>query len=516
MWLVGLLALIVACAGDANDEAEHTSASGTLLFGGDVFLARFAHTAVDEHGYRYPFADLGPLFDESDAALVNLEAVISSLGRGVETKGERSPYLYRGRPDLVRVLSEAGVDMVTGANNHSGDYGPDAVLDQMAILEDAGIRYTGIGVDSHDARRHRLLPVGDLVVAVIGVDSTMPAFNAGSETAGTHHLDEDQADRYVDRIRQQADLARQEADLVLMTVHWGPNGADKPTPERRQLARRLIREAGLDAILGHSAHVVQGMELVDGKPVLYDAGNLMLDADGSGPTHESLLFRLTLTAGGVSDIELHPIRLYHARTERADGGTAAEIVDRFSRLSRDLSADVVVEGNRVRMPDPPAVAPGGHSVAPEDIDALPTRQDLDPPVRVSRLPDVVIPLHHTFGNQVTLLGARPLTPSVRQSHGFFLTSYWASDQVREDSDLITVRLRPLDGQGPVWDNSDTYRDHHPGDWSYPTDLWQPGELVEDHYFVRGHRDSALGPHRVYLGMAGEEVLVGEITVVPRS
>ncbi len=519
--LLATALLLAGCGNSSNELATgETQLQGTLLFGGDVFLARHAHVPVDRYGYDYPFAAIKHLFAESDATLINLEAVISSGGRGVDTKGERSSFLFRGRPDLVRVLTEAGVDMVTGANNHSGDYGPEALMEQMAILDAAGIRYTGIGHNRDGAGRHRLLQVGNLVVAVIGVDSTMPAFDAGPHTPGNQYLDESHPSEYVNRIQQQVRLARHEADLVIMTVHWGPNGRDRPTPQRRLLAQRLIREAGLDAILGHSAHVIQGMELVDGKPVLYDAGNLMLDYNGSGWNHKSLLFRLTLTPDGVSTIELHPIRLHHTRTEPADEATAAEILDRFEQLSLEFSPDFVLSGNRVYLPNADTQTPlAARSSTPQTeadpiVPILPQRQQLDPPARVSQLPDDLIPLNHTFSNGITLLGMRPLPDGVRRRHGFFITSYWSSAQTPQRSELITVRLRPLDGQGPVWGNSDTYRDHHPGDWSYPTDLWQAGEWVEDYYFVRGHANPALTPHRVYLGMAGEEVSVGEIEILP--
>ena len=122
----------------------------TLVFGGDTVLARRMHWGVDDRDAAKPLIGVRPLFDGADISLVNLEGVISPRG-AMQDKGERNSYYFRGRPDLVRVLVEGGIDVVTLANNHSGDYGPDALLDALALLDAAGIQHVGAGATTKDA-----------------------------------------------------------------------------------------------------------------------------------------------------------------------------------------------------------------------------------------------------------------------------------------------------------------------------------------------------------------------------
>ncbi|WP_111642745.1 CapA family protein [Marinimicrobium alkaliphilum] len=519
LWLGLTLGFLISCGPQSDTPSpEGAERNGQLIFGGDVFLTRYAHVPIDRHGYDHPFAGIQHWLDDSDAVLINLEAVLNAQGRANSNKGERSPFLFRGRPDLAQVLHSAGVTMVTGANNHVGDYGPEGVAEQLEILAAAGIEATGIGQSWRDARRYRRMSVGNLVVAVIGVDSTMPHFKAGWRRPGTFYLDERRPNAYVRAVHRQVRRARRESDLVLMTVHWGPNGADRPTEERRELAARLIREAGVDAILGHSAHRIQGVEVIDGKPVVYDAGNMLLDYRGSTWEAQSLLFELSLTPGGVSEIVFRPIQLHHTRTVPAEGEIAEAIMERLITLSREFDADFAVQDNRLKLPQRDTATAGKHSLEPLTVSSLPSRDSVHPAALVDQLPDDLIPVNHVFSNGMTLLGVRPVPAEVQHRYGFFVTSYWKTDSPVHQSALITVRLRP-DDEGPVWANRDTYRFHQPGDWSYPTDLWQPGEIVEDHYFVRGHQGAAITEHGIYLGVdvGGRllgEVRIGEITVVP--
>ena len=516
---IAALGLALSACGETPLQEEPDASPGragpaVLDFGGDVFLARFAHPPVDEHGYAYPFEAIRDLLDASDLALLNLEAVVSSRGRATPKQGETSSYLFRGRPDMLRVLTEAGVDVVNGANNHSGDYGPEALREQMELFERAGIAYVGIGRDREDARRYRLLEANGLAVALIGADMTTPEFAAVDE-AGTSWLDEADPDHAVAVVGDQVRRARAEADVVLLTVHWGPNLAPRPTEARRELAARLVLEAGIDGILGHSAHVVQGMEIIDGKPVIYDAGNAMLDYDGDGWTHKSALFRLVMTDAGIESVELLPIRLHHTRTEPADAQTSDEILARFEELSREFDPEFSLDDGRIDL-GPRGRAPARRRAptfersTPADV---PAKGEIVPNTVIDRLPDDVVERSHHFENGVTFLGHRPLPDSARQGHGFFVTSYWTTDRAIDESLLVRVRLRPRDGEGPVWGNGDTYRDHHPGDWSYPTTLWEPGEIIEDRYFVRGHRDASRQDHELSLGLSsGGEVYLGDILI----
>ena len=121
------------------------SRRAVLAFGGDVTLARRQHVFLTEIQKGNKQFDL-PAFMGADLRLVNLECVISSRGEQGRDKGEGGPHYFRARPEMVTVLQNMSVDIVATANNHSGDYGADALLDQARWLEAAGIAHAGSGL----------------------------------------------------------------------------------------------------------------------------------------------------------------------------------------------------------------------------------------------------------------------------------------------------------------------------------------------------------------------------------
>ncbi len=125
-----------------GDEAA--SDRGVLVAGGDTVLARWEHDLVGRNGYDWPLAGVASVLSAADAALCNLECCVSLRGSPAD-KGERCPFYYRARPEMLRCLTQAGIDIVTAANNHAGDYGPLSVADTAMWCDKAGLVCVGIG-----------------------------------------------------------------------------------------------------------------------------------------------------------------------------------------------------------------------------------------------------------------------------------------------------------------------------------------------------------------------------------
>jgi poly-gamma-glutamate capsule biosynthesis protein CapA/YwtB (metallophosphatase superfamily) len=515
--VIAVLAALCACrpAPRRRPAAEHPAAvfgrMHTLALGGDTVLARRMHVGVHDDDASRPLGALRTFFDEADVSHVNLECILSSQGEMAD-KGERNPFFYRGRPDLVRVLIDGGIDVVTLANNHAGDYGPEAIADGLGILDAAGIQHVGAGRDEAEATAPAFRRVGGVVVAFIGAEATQRTFDVRRGKAGTNYLSEEDPDRFVEVVRGQVARARRHAHLVFLTVHWGPNNVDAPTDARRALARRLI-DAGVDAILGHSAHRTQGIEIHRDKPILYDAGNLLWDYDDKGPSHEGLVFRLHFDRTGVRWIEALPVRLRKNRTEPDPGGEAA--LERFAGLCRDLGTDLLrfpgsrdgPPGNvgyvalwdapRIDRPQDPDAAPA----APER--RTPPREVLFPtPVTVvpSVAPDATLvrpPL--AFEGGIELVAWRIDTPRVRKHRPLVLTTWWRTAAAMPQRWEVFIHVdgtvpdqAPFAGGGAG--------EHEPGDWSHPTNRWQPGQLVMDRFDVRPYPDVPPGAYEVFVGM----------------
>mgnify|MGYP000865826988 CR=1 FL=1 len=122
-----------------------------LIAGGDTVLARRMHDYVARHGAAWPLAGVAALLREADAALVNLECCVA-LGGFPAEKGERNPCYFRARPEMLGLLTAAGIDALTLANNHAGDYGPLSVAETLRWTAEAGLGAVGPGRGLEPAR----------------------------------------------------------------------------------------------------------------------------------------------------------------------------------------------------------------------------------------------------------------------------------------------------------------------------------------------------------------------------
>ncbi len=237
--------------------------------------AKLRLCALGDISFEGPSADrpsvdrigaLAPQLRESDLTIANLECVLARTGRGLAGK-----CTLRGSPDWAPVLRDAGIGLVTLANNHIMDYGPEGLEQTLDALRLAGIRYVGAGRNRREAHAPLVMEIAGRRVAFLGRSAVIvsaPTY-ATDDAPGVAFLDEEET---VEAIRS----ARGIADLVVLLVHWGIEEYSYPTPSQRRLARRFV-EAGADAVLGHHPHVLQGFELVGNAPVVYSLGNFAFD-----------------------------------------------------------------------------------------------------------------------------------------------------------------------------------------------------------------------------------------------
>jgi poly-gamma-glutamate synthesis protein (capsule biosynthesis protein) len=275
---------------------------------------------------------------EADLFVLNLECCVSE--RGEPWPDPRKPFFFRAPPVAVEALSLLGVDCVTLANNHALDYGPDALLDTVELLNAAGIATVGAGADLEQARAPVVLEAAGLRLAVVGVGDHPEEYAAGPERPGIAfaRLDGRSPNWLVDVV------AGTEADAVLVTPHWGPNMATRPCPGIRRAAAGLL-QAGATLVAGHSAHIFHGVE----GPVLYDLGDFVDDyaTDPVLRNDLGLLVLATLDAKGPVRIDAVPLKLGYAHTRLAEGEDAAWIRSRFRRACAELGTPVAEADGRL-------------------------------------------------------------------------------------------------------------------------------------------------------------------------
>jgi poly-gamma-glutamate capsule biosynthesis protein CapA/YwtB (metallophosphatase superfamily) len=305
----------------------------TLSLTGDVMLGRGVNETLRAARPAEPWGDVLPLLLSADLRVINLECAIT----GHRRPWSRTPKVFHFRADplAVEVLKAARVDACSLANNHTLDFEEKGLLDTLAHLEVAGIRYAGAGRNLEEAARPVLLEGG---IALVAFTDNEPPFAAGPDKPGTNYLPVSTEPEVLRRVEETIGAARDAgARTVVFSNHWGPNMVRRPKAVFRRFARAVV-DRGADVYYGHSAHVFQGVEVYRGKPILYDTGDFIDDyaVDPDLRNDRSFLFCISMEDGDLRRLELFPVVLPYARVELA-GGEEREAI--FA-LIQDLSAEM--------------------------------------------------------------------------------------------------------------------------------------------------------------------------------
>ena len=262
----------------------------TLLFTGDVMLSRAVGSRMEaQKDWSLPFRLIADTLRSADLRYCNLECPVSDRGRNLHHL-----YSFRADPRAIEGLKAAGFNVVSQANNHTYDWGPEALLDSLERLRAAGIQPVGAGQNILAAHYPLLVNVGGLRIAFLAyVDIDPKEAAAGVDRPGVAWLDPAQA---LADIR----FARPLADLVIVCPHWGVEYALKPTRDQVELAHQMI-DAGADMIVGSHPHVVQPLEKYHDHWIAYSLGNFVFDQQDPA-THRGLMLRVTVRDKQIAEV----------------------------------------------------------------------------------------------------------------------------------------------------------------------------------------------------------------------
>lgn len=208
----------------------------------------------------------------SDICMVNNEFCYSDRGTPLPDK----KYHLRSKPSNVTYLNDIGVDIVSLANNHVYDFGPDAVYDTLATLKDAKVPYVGAGANISEAMQPVYFKVNGKTIAYTSATQIERYGNPDTKEATE---DSPGVLRTMDSTKMVKSISEAEnnADFVIVYVHWGSENTDLVEESQRQLARDYVA-AGADLIIGDHSHCLQGIDYVDGVPVFYSLGNFWFNS----------------------------------------------------------------------------------------------------------------------------------------------------------------------------------------------------------------------------------------------
>jgi len=281
-----------------------------------------------------------------DKRIVNLETSVTTSDNWMP-KGIN----YRMNPRNISCLTRARIDCCTLANNHVLDWGPEGLDETLSTLKKVGIQTAGAGLNLRDAQSPAILKVpdkGNILVFAAGTYSSgiPPEWAAHPDRPGVNFIPElsfATQDDFLKSFRNLVAEYKTDNALVVFSIHWGGNwGYDIP-PEHRHFAHRLIDEAGVDIVHGHSSHHVMGLELYKGKLILYGCGDFLNDYEGIGGYEEfrgdlSLMYfpKADKESGRTTELKMVPTRIHRFQLRRAEAEDARWITNLLNREGEAL------------------------------------------------------------------------------------------------------------------------------------------------------------------------------------
>ncbi len=296
----------------------------TLLFFGDVNLGRNLGQDLLKGKVDYPFERMSSILHSADCVFVNLESPIAD--QNGETEDPNSNFIFCAPPVAASVLKNAGVTIVSTANNHAFDYSLHGIRETISALEHESVLHVGTSADSAGRIspviiRHKGIAVGFLAYTQF--------VNGGGSGQGRIAL--------FDSVRARRDikLLKRESDFVVVSYHGGTEYSEEPDARTKRRLESLVR-AGADVVIGHHPHVPQGMEFLDGKMIFYSLGNFVFNQAtpwGKRSFGAELKIQKLQNALNIVSIRLIPIRAYKQPATDLQPSDVDSLVSRLRRSS---------------------------------------------------------------------------------------------------------------------------------------------------------------------------------------
>ncbi len=244
----------------------------------------------DSYGEDYFFDDVRDIFEADDFTLVNLECALTT-----SEELEEKDFNMKGSPEYVGILTGSSVEACSLGNNHTYDYGEDGFLETREVLDDAGITYAWLDEP--------------------GLYLTDDGVRVGIVSASL--LDE--SGQKVETLQSQIRSLKDDgAGIVIACCHWGNESEHYPTEFQQETAHALV-DAGADLIVGNHPHVLQGMEVYDGRVICYSLGNFCFGGNVNPADKDTVIYQQTfIISGGEVLTDVVDARIIPCRISSAD------------------------------------------------------------------------------------------------------------------------------------------------------------------------------------------------------
>ena len=314
-----------------SEETLRDDGVATLVFAGDVLIAEAMEQYYDSEGVtRIVSKELLKEMQDADICMVNNEFQFSNRGTPMEDK----KFTFQTNPKYVKILTDMGVDIVSLANNHSIDFGLEALEDTFVTLDDAGILYAGAGRTKERAEELQIIEADGQKIGFLAATRVIPVaeWNVDIREPGLFATYDDT--RLVASIKE----AKEKCDFLVVYVHWGIEREALPQEYQTVIARHCI-EAGADVIIGAHPHVLQGIEFIKDKPVFYSLGNYVF----AQSIAQTMLVKIEIQKTGEAAYSIIPAYAQGGMTKKFEGEEAETLFNYMNEISTKNYVDA--DGN---------------------------------------------------------------------------------------------------------------------------------------------------------------------------
>ncbi len=306
---------------------------------GDVMIGRGVDYVLSRKGYPYIWGDVLPALCSTDLNIVNLETTLTNSNNKVF-----KTFNFKATPDKIKSLTEACITIVNLANNHILDFSQEGLAETIQTLNASGIKFVGAGKNDREASKPVLLHKNNISLGMLGFTDNEPRWKAGALSSGVNYIDiSDKSDR--NKALLSIDWLAKETDIVIVSIHWGPNMKEAPGKHFIDFAHEMIQH-GADIIHGHSAHNFQGIEVYDQKLIFYDTGDFVDDyvVDPELKNDHSFFYRVELEKRGIIKAALIPVLISNCQVNLATEEDYKWSLQRMQYLSAKFKTTVNDKG----------------------------------------------------------------------------------------------------------------------------------------------------------------------------
>ncbi len=258
---------------------------------------------------RDPLGQVTDLLSSPDLMIVNLETAVADpdVGKVFVQKA----FLFKSPPESLRLLVDAGVDVVGLANNHTLDFGPEALEQTLDEVDAVGLLRVGAGVDETDAYRTLVVEVGEWRVGVVSLSRVPCDWSASGDNVRPQVAWA--CPPFLPLADAMVESTIASSDITIVMVHGGEEGVLCPSDFMVELSEHWA-ELGVDAVVNGHPHVVQGLASIDGMLVARSSGNFAFPS-ASGITANSAVFLFDVSEAEDGEPQLH-MRVEPVRADR--------------------------------------------------------------------------------------------------------------------------------------------------------------------------------------------------------